>query len=254
VLGHIAGVVPKENFNDMHLSIFRATRGNMVIKQKAMGTVFDVVENKEVEKVVFAVFFSGDRSRQKIDKICDSFKANKYALPDDASQAKKLNEELLSKKKDLEKVTEKTQDFKVKTLATVVDNLEIWTDFVMKEKAIFVTLNMFRVDVTHKCLIATGWCPDADMEDIRKALRQVPLLTCRSRLLTCRSLLLTCRSLLQGTSDSRASVQSVLHPIKTSETPPTYFRNEPIAKGTQAIVDAYGTARYKEFNIYQYNI
>ena len=36
--------------------------------------------------------------------------------------------------------------------------------------------------------------------------------------------------------------------MQTKETPPTYFRNEPIAKGTQAIVDAYGMARYKEFN------
>jgi len=93
----------------------------------------------------------------------------------------------------------------------------------MKEKCIFVTLNMFNYDVTHKCLIAEGWCPEADMEEIRKALRE-------------------------GTSVSRASVQSVLHRVQTKETPPTYFRNEPIAKGTQSIVDAYGMARYKEFN------
>jgi len=37
--GHIAGVVPKENLNDMHLSIFRATRGNMVIKKKEISGV-----------------------------------------------------------------------------------------------------------------------------------------------------------------------------------------------------------------------
>ena len=36
--------------------------------------IFDVTEEKYVQKVVFAVFFTGDRSRQKIDKICDSFK------------------------------------------------------------------------------------------------------------------------------------------------------------------------------------
>jgi hypothetical protein len=42
------------------------------------------------------------------------------------------------------------------------------------------------------------------------------------------------KALREGTSMSRASVQSVLHKVQTKETPPTYFRNEPIAKGTQA--------------------
>ena len=82
---------------------------------------------------------------------------------------------------------------------------------------------MFNYDVTHKCLIAEGWCPEADMEEIKRALRE-------------------------GTSVSRARVQSVLHRVQTKETPPTYFRNEPVAQGTQSIVDAYGMARYKEFN------
>ena len=35
-----------------------------------------------VTKSVFIVFFSGERSKTKIEKICDSYGATKYALPE----------------------------------------------------------------------------------------------------------------------------------------------------------------------------
>ena len=41
---------------------------------------------------------------------------------------------------------------------------------VLKTKAIYHTLNMFNMDVTHKCLIAEVWAPVRDMDRINEAI------------------------------------------------------------------------------------
>lgn len=47
----------------------------------------------QVEKVVFLVFYSGERAKTKITKICEAFGANRYVFPeDDIRQAQMINE------------------------------------------------------------------------------------------------------------------------------------------------------------------
>ena len=41
---------------------------------------------------------------------------------------------------------------------------------VKKIKAVFHIMNMFNLDVTHRCLIADCWCPVEDLEEIQQAL------------------------------------------------------------------------------------
>ena len=43
---------------------------------------------------------------------------------------------------------------------------------VKKIKAIYHTMNMFNLDVTAKCLIAEGWCPVDEMDEIQDALNR----------------------------------------------------------------------------------
>ena len=107
--------------------------------------------------------------------------------------------------------------------AQVLGNVEAWTEHVKREKAVFHTLNMFNYDVTHKCLIAEGWCATAAINDVREALRR-------------------------GSMKSGATVQTVLNVVKTRETPPTYFKSTKLTAGFQAIVDAYGMASHQESN------
>lgn len=78
---------------------------------------------------------------------------------------------------------------------------------------------MFNYDVTHKCLIAEGWCPTTSLNDVREALRR-------------------------GTQKSGATVQTVINIVKTHETPPTYFKTNKLTAGFQAIVDAYGVCAH----------
>ena len=223
MLGHIAGCIPFANLKDFALTLFRATRGNMLLKHEEIGVIMDPSKGEMVQKSVFIVFFSGERSKVKVDKIADSYGATKYSLPDSATQQKEILSHVDERIRDLKVVIEKTNDYRRNKLETIADSVSAWTNHVQKEKAVYHTLNKFNYDITHKCLIAEAWAPSAEMDVIREALRR-------------------------GTTRSGASVQTVINVVTTRETPPTFFRNTKYTKGTQAIVDAYGMANYQEFN------
>ncbi|ETN71388.1 hypothetical protein NECAME_19370, partial [Necator americanus] len=93
----------------------------------------------------------------------------------------------------------------------------------LKLKAIFHTLNMFSVDVTHKCLIAECWVPTVDLPLVKMALRK-------------------------GTDQSGSTIHAVLNEMETHHTPPTHFKLNKFTQGFQNIVDAYGIANYREVN------
>mmetsp|Transcript_38329 Transcript_38329/g.89254 ORF Transcript_38329/g.89254 Transcript_38329/m.89254 type:complete len:969 (-) Transcript_38329:211-3117(-) len=223
MLGHISGCIPFANLKDFALTLFRATRGNMLLKHEEIGVILDPSKSEMVQKSVFIVFFSGERSKVKVDKIVDSYGGTKYALPDSQQEQQALLANVDERLRDLKIVIDKTDDYRRGKLEQVVDSVPFWTTHVQKEKAVYHTLNKFNYDVTHKCLIAEAWAPTAEMDQIREALRR-------------------------GTAKSGASVQTVVNIVDTHETPPTFFRNSKYTKGTQAIVDAYGMAKYQEFN------
>mmetsp|Transcript_64490 Transcript_64490/g.147744 ORF Transcript_64490/g.147744 Transcript_64490/m.147744 type:complete len:816 (-) Transcript_64490:112-2559(-) len=222
MLGHIAGCCATSGIADLARTLFRATRGNMLLKHEEIEDL-NTDDHDAVSKSVFVVFFSGDRSRSKIGKICDSFNSNKYKLPESQQQQTELLTQVEERLRDLSLVIDKTHEYRRSKLSVVRDSVAPWTEHVKRELGVFHTLNMFNYDVTHKCLIAEGWCPTEDLNDVREALRR-------------------------GTAKSGATVQTVLNVVRFRETPPTFFRNSKVAQGTQKIVDAYGMARYQEFN------
>jgi V-type H+-transporting ATPase subunit a len=124
---------------------------------------------------------------------------------------------------DLKTVLERTKDHRYAMLAKVGLSVEQWTAQVVKDKAVYATMNLFNFDTSHKCLIAEAWCPVNDVEKVHASLRR-------------------------ATVSAGSSVPAVVNVVKTRETPPTYFRTDDFTAGFQSIVDSYGMARYKEFN------
>ena len=49
--------------------LFRATRGNMYLRNATVGSVVDPITGEKQEKAVFVVFFAGERARTKILKV-----------------------------------------------------------------------------------------------------------------------------------------------------------------------------------------
>mmetsp|Transcript_11318 Transcript_11318/g.28104 ORF Transcript_11318/g.28104 Transcript_11318/m.28104 type:complete len:978 (+) Transcript_11318:273-3206(+) len=223
-LGHIAGCIPTANLRDFAVTLFRATRGNLLLKHDDIDAPFrDPLTQEEVQKSIFIVFFSGERSRQKVDKICDSYACSKYRIPDTASQQDAAIRDVEERMRDLKTVLTRTKDYRLGRLEQLSEHHGAWMTYVMREKAVFYTLNLFNYDVTRKCLIAEGWCPASELQNVREALRR-------------------------GTLKSGANVQTVLNVVHTKETPPTYFKSSKLTAGFQAIVDAYGVAKYQEMN------
>jgi V-type H+-transporting ATPase subunit a len=110
-LGFITGLVTREISIPFERILFRATRGNVFLKQAVVEHhVLDPLSGEkvtlelftllcssdtntllifyllQVHKNVFIIFYSGERIKSKINKICDAFGANRYPFSDDLSK------------------------------------------------------------------------------------------------------------------------------------------------------------------------
>ncbi|RCN43114.1 hypothetical protein ANCCAN_10902 [Ancylostoma caninum] len=143
----------------------------------------------------------------------------------------------------MQNVINKTLDYRRKIIFAASLSVKKWTIMLLKLKSIFHTLNMFSVDVTHKCLIAECWVPTVDLPLVKRALRKG---TVRYKQL----LTHTSRSHPQESFQDQAGspIQAVLNEMETHDMPPTHFKLNKFTQGFQNIVDAYGIANYREAN------
>lgn len=229
-LGFISGLVPREKAMAFERILFRATRGNVFLKQVVLEyPVIDPTSGEKVEKNVFVVFFSGERAKNKIVKICEAFGANRYAFSDDSRKQQQMIAEVNAKVSELKTTIDVGHVHRDNVLSEIGSQIEEWSHMVKKQKSIYHTLNMLSIDVTKKCLVAEGWCPVFSTKQIQDALQR-------------------------ATYDSNSEVGSIFHVLLTKESPPTYFRTNKFTSAFQEIVDAYGVAKYQEANPSVYTI
>ncbi|GBG69770.1 hypothetical protein CBR_g4601 [Chara braunii] len=223
-LGFVTGLVAKAKAMTFERILFRATRGNMFLKQAPIDApVVDPATGEKVEKVVFVVFFAGERARMKIMKICEAFGANRYPFPEDVGKQRQMMAEVSQRLSELQLTIDMGEEHRTSVLNSIGYQLEQWIVLVRREKAVYHTLNMLSVDVTRKCLIAEAWCPVFAKPRIQDALHRAAM-------------------------DSNAQVGTIFQPIQTKESPPTYFKTNKFTDVFQEIVDAYGIANYQEAN------
>lgn len=229
-LGFVSGLVPREKSMGFERILFRATRGNVFLKQSAVESpVVDPVSGEKVDKNVFVVFYSGERAKSKILKLCDAFGANRYPYAEDLSRQFQMITEVSGKLSELKTTIDIGLAHRSNLLHTIGFQLEWWNYLVKKEKSIYHTLNMLSMDVSKKCLVAEGWCPVFATNEIQSTLRQ-------------------------ATVDSNSQIGSIFQVLQTRESPPTYFRTNKFTSAFQEIVDAYGIAKYQEANPSVYTI
>ncbi|XP_057788453.1 V-type proton ATPase subunit a3 [Salvia miltiorrhiza] len=223
-LGFITGLVPREKSMAFERILFRATRGNVFLRQVAVDEpVVDPVSGDKVEKNVFAVFFSGERAKNKILKICEAFGANRYSFSEDISKQSQMITEVSGRLSELKTTIDAGLVHRGNLLQSIGEQFEQWNLLARKEKAIYHTLNMLSIDVTKKCLVAEGWSPIFATKQIQDALHR-------------------------ATHDCNSQVEAIFQILHTREMPPTYFRTNKFTTAFQEIVDAYGVAKYQEAN------
>ncbi|KAJ6365196.1 hypothetical protein OIU76_030046 [Salix suchowensis] len=204
--------------------IFRATRGNVYTRQVAVEEpVIDPVSGEKVEKNVFVVFYSGEKAKTKILKICEAFGANRYSFTEDFGKQVQMISEVSGRLSELKTTIDAGLLQKSNLLQTISDRFVQWNTLVREEKSIYHTMNMLSLDVTKKCLVAEGWSPVFATNLIQDALQRAAF-------------------------DSNSQVGTILQVLHTSESPPTYFRTNKFTSAFQDIVDAYGVAKYQEAN------
>ncbi|XP_021889270.1 V-type proton ATPase subunit a3-like [Carica papaya] len=215
-LGFISGLVPREKSMAFERIVFRATRGNVYLKQAVVDEpVVDPLSGEKIEKNVFVVFYSGEKAKNKILKICEAFGANKYPFSEDFVRQAQMITEVSGRLTELKTTIDAGLLHWNKLLKNIADHYEQWSLLVRKEISVYHTLNMLSFDVTKKCLVAEGWSPVFASKQIQEALERAAI-------------------------DSNSQVGSIFQVLRTKELPPTYFRTNKFTSAFQEIVDAYG--------------
>ncbi|PNW78309.1 hypothetical protein CHLRE_09g402500v5 [Chlamydomonas reinhardtii] len=222
-IGFVAGTIPADKVMGFERLLFRATRGNMFLRQGSVGEVKDPITNETVSKHVFVIFFAGDRSRTKIMKICEAFGANRYPFPDDPARQRQMDSEVTARIRELQTTVDMGLKHRKALLQNLAANLDEWTSLVRREKAIYHTLNKMNVDVTSKVLVAEAWVPTIAKSDVQRALRE-------------------------SAENSSTQLNVIMQPVVAHGQPPTYFRTNKFTAAFQNIVDSYGVAKYREVN------
>ncbi|XP_065174743.1 V-type proton ATPase 116 kDa subunit a 1-like isoform X2 [Sycon ciliatum] len=223
-LSFVAGVINRDRIPTFERLLWRACRGNVFLRhQEIDGELKDPATGDAMQKCVFIIFFQGNQLRSRVKKICDGFRATQYPCPETAADRHEMMQGVSTRIEDLTTVIAQTLEHRYRVLQGISLNINVWTVKVQKMKAIYHTMNLLSVDVTHRCLIGECWCPTDDLDDIQYALRR-------------------------GQERSGSSVTPVLSVMATSLNPPTYNKVNKFTGGFQNIIDAYGIATYREVN------
>lgn len=223
-LGFITGVLMTSKVVSFERILFRATRGNMFLKQSPiLGLVVDPTTGEKCEKTVIVVFFAGERAREKIVKICEAFNVNRYPFPEDYTRQRQMYAESTARLVELQSTLDASTAHRDEILRNIGDNLSDWFGMVLREKAIYHAMNMCRVDVTRKVLVAHAWVPTYATAKVQDTLSA-------------------------ANTAASASVGTIFQEIESKEMPPTHFQTNKITAVFQGIVEAYGVASYREVN------
>ncbi|XP_020214262.1 V-type proton ATPase subunit a3 [Cajanus cajan] len=229
-LGFLAGLVPREKSMVFERILFRATRGNVFLRQATVEEpVIDPVSGDKTEKNVFVVFYAGEKAKAKILKICDAFGANRYPFAEELGKQAQMIREVSGRLVELKTTIDAGLVHRDNLLNSIGAQFEQWDALVRKEKSINHTLNMLSLDVTKKCLVAEGWSPVFATKQIQDALQRAAL-------------------------DSNSQVNAIFQVLHTRELPPTYFRTNKFTSSYQGIIDSYGVAKYQEANPTVYTV
>ncbi|KAF3923788.1 hypothetical protein AA313_de0206684 [Arthrobotrys entomopaga] len=223
-IGFVAGVISRDRINAFERILWRTLRGNLYMNQSEMpDKIIDPETGEEVFKNVFVIFAHGKEIVAKIRKISESLGADLYQVDEDTNNRRDQILEVNQRIEDLNSVLQNTKSTLMAELRMIAAQLASWMVVVKKEKAVYEALNKFNYDQARKVLVAEGWCPKSGLPLIQNTLQEV---------------------------NDRAGLQmpSIINELQTNKTPPTHFKTNKFTVAFQNMINAYGTAKYREVN------
>mmetsp|Transcript_42472 Transcript_42472/g.102300 ORF Transcript_42472/g.102300 Transcript_42472/m.102300 type:complete len:880 (+) Transcript_42472:208-2847(+) len=222
----ITGVVATEERTRFERMIFRATRGNCFVRFAPIKQpITDPETGQLLEKSVFIIFYKSESIETKLRKICDAFQAHRYSLPDmdDSASVDRMLTDNAQELVDSRTVLLKNQDTRFRLCQMLSKHTERWTWIVLKEKAVYHSLNMFKADVSGM-LRGEGWVVAENLDEVKIAVEKA------------------------HANMDMAMPSLVDHVPQPWPTPPTHFVTNKFTYGYQEFVNTYGIPRYREAN------
>lgn len=222
----LTGVITTEECVRFERMVFRTTRGNCYVRfAPIQQPITDPSSGQLLEKSVFIVFYKSQAIEAKLKKICDAFQAHRYSIPDmdDATSVDNMLTENSQELVDSRTVLLKNQDMRYRLCCKIARHRERWSWIVLREKAIYHTLNMFKADVAGM-LRGEGWVPTENLDDLRGVVE---------------------RAHSNMDLGMPSHVDRVPQPWPT---PPTHFVTNKFTYAYQEFVNTYGIPHYQEAN------
>lgn len=219
---YISGVIDRTKVYTLQQILWRTLRGNLYYyTEEIPDPVFDAKLNTYVPKNAFIIFSHGSMIYQRIKKIAESLDASLYKADATADLRKEQLASLNSNLSDLNAVLAQTDDALNSELVVIARDLSKWWEVIAREKAVYQTMNLCDYDNSRKTLIAEGWVPTDEIEDLSAAIKDL---------------------------SSADSVPTIVNVLETTKTPPTFHRTNKFTAAFQSICDTYGVASYREIN------
>ncbi|KAH7827616.1 putative H+-ATPase subunit [Monocercomonoides exilis] len=284
-IGFIAGVIPKTKIETFQRMCYVVTRGNVFVNTVPIEEkTLDASSSNPIDKEVFVVFFSGEFTRNRIIRIAESLSASVYTIRESEAEREAMLTEIEARLADIKTVINKTEATLNELLDHIRRDLNQWTAFVISEKQLFHTLNKFSNDTISKCLVGEGWVPTRSLSDLQDALHRASIASSSSVPsiahiikshaengkmvdventvpvgLTEGDEVTVVAPMVDGEEDERPLAIAHLDAAvaerkrremrkRRSRPPPTFIRTTKVTQAFQAIVNAYGTADYREVN------
>lgn len=243
----MAGVIDRSDSERFKRIIFRVTRGmtwtalediepaKTSNERSDLNHLIENASGQIVPKTVFFIVFqtgTHEMMRNKLTKICESFSASRYNIPEDPrdfeAKVHDVDTQLIESLNVL-RVTknhiEVSLDYfanprKIEIPYSYIEEIRL---FLKKEKCLYHSLNMLKLQGV--VLHGFCWCPIDSIDEVKK----------------------TIQDLIRRKPDI-AGVEFTQITDHINSVPPTRFRTNDITGPFQAIVDTYGVPRYREIN------
>ena len=146
-----------------------------------------------------------------------------YNCPEESDKREELANEVDLRMAESEDVLQRGEAVLRTSLNQVAEDFGTWHYIVTKEKMVYDALNMCEFDIKRHVFIAEGWLPEKDFEDLVTTLRV-------------------------ASDEAGLDTRPIINRLSSKLTPPTFIPVTAFTSGFQALVNTYGTPRYREAN------
>lgn len=218
----ISGVINRNKVALLEQILWRVLRGNLYFHSEEISEkLYDSKTGENVDKNTFIIFSYGSLIFERIRKICESLDAELYSVDYNSELRTEQLNDMNVKLSDLSSVLSQSEFALDSELIAISKDLAKWWEIIAREKAVYQTMNKCDYDDSRKTLVAEGWVPTDQIENLSKKVKS---------------------------SIASEAVPTIINVLHTTKTPPTFHRTNKFTTAFQNLCDAYGIATYREIN------